>query len=195
MNEKLKKSKILFLTNNLNITKPLFLWLSKYNKVIVYEKKLSLKDLKKINPNMIISYNYRYLIKKPILNKYKIINLHISYLPFNRGANPNIWSHIDNTPNGVSIHYINEGIDTGDIIIQKKIILNENMTLKQSYKKLHFHIQLLFKEWILYKKNKTPKKQTKKGTFHLSKDLKKLNIPSYDITIKELKELNENRKN
>ena len=195
MREKLKKSKILFLTNNFTITKPLFLWLSKYNKVIIYGKPLSLKYLKKINPDMIISYNYRHLINKNILNKYKIINLHISYLPFNRGAHPNIWSHIDNTPSGVSIHYINEGIDTGDIIIQKKIILNENMTLKQSYKKLHFHIQLLFKKWFLYKKNKKPKKQTKKGTFHLSKDLNHLNIPNYDITIKKLKELNENRKN
>ena len=191
---KSKRLKILFLTNNFKIVKPLFLWLKRKNEVVLCQIQIDNKFLKKIKPDLIISYNYKYLIKKEILIHYKIINLHISYLPYNRGAHPNIWSHIENTPSGVSIHYINEGIDTGDLIIQKKVILNKNMTLKKSYKKLHFHIQRLFKQNFnrLFIKSK---KQTKNGTFHLSKDLKKLNIPSYDITIKELKELNANRKN
>ncbi|MCL0081308.1 hypothetical protein M1N64_03665 [Peptococcaceae bacterium] len=44
----------------------------------------------------------------------RAINLHISFLPWNRGADPNFWSFIENAPVGVSIHYLDEGIDTGD---------------------------------------------------------------------------------
>jgi len=194
MREKLKKLKILFLTNNFEITKPLFMWLKNRHKIILFQKDIDYKTLKKIQPDMIISYNYKYIIRKEIINKYPIINLHISYLPFNRGAHPNIWSHIENTPKGVTIHYIDKGIDTGDIIVQKKVVLDTNMTLNQSYRKLHFHIQLLFKEWFLYKTHKKIKKQKSKGTFHLAKEIKNLTIPNYNITIKQLKELNENRK-
>ena len=38
--------------------------------------------------------------------------MHISYLPFNRGAHPNYWSFKDNSPKGVTIHFIDNGIDT-----------------------------------------------------------------------------------
>ena len=184
---------ILFLTNNIEITKPLLIWLKKRDVVLTYDKKINLKILNKINPDLIISYNYRHIIKKDILEKYKIINLHISYLPYNRGAHPNVWAYIDKTPVGVSIHYINEGIDTGDIIAQKRVVVDKSETLKTSYKKLHFHIQMLFKS-IYYKINKIrPKKQKLEGTFHLSKELEYIVFSKgWNTKIEEL--INANRK-
>ena len=90
---------------------------------------------------------------------------------------------------------IDEGIDTGEILFQKRVVISENETLKSSYKKLHLHIQRLFKQNYLKIKNfKFKPKKQKKGTFHLAKEIKNLNIPSYNITIKKLKELNANRK-
>ena len=57
------------------------------------------------------------------LNEVKtLINLHISYLPYNRGSYPNYWSFKENTPNGVSIHHIDDGIDTGPVLVQKNHI-------------------------------------------------------------------------
>ena len=66
------------------------------------------------------------LLKKRVLNNIiiPIVNLHISYLPWNRGAHPNFWSFFDATPTGVSIHLIDKGIDTGPIIVQKKVKLD-----------------------------------------------------------------------
>jgi methionyl-tRNA formyltransferase len=187
---------ILFLTNNYKVTKPLTLWLKRKDKVIIYDKKLSLQKLKKINPSLIISYNYQHIIKKEILKKYKIINLHISYLPFNRGADPNIWSFIENTKKGVSIHYIDEKIDTGDIIAQKRVTLSKKDNLKNTYKKLHFHIQMLFKSKYNHLTKIKPKKQ-KNGTIHYKKDLIKYsNCINYEIPIEKILEcINENRKN
>jgi pseudaminic acid synthase len=113
--------------------------------VINLTKKIVLDDIK--NFDFIISYGYKYIIKKDIIKYFhrKIINLHISYLPYNRGADPNLWSILDNTPSGVTIHYIDETLDTGDILCQKKVILDyENDTLESSYNKLTSEIINLF---------------------------------------------------
>jgi len=43
--------------------------------------------------DLVISYGYRHILKKEIIESSKapIVNLHISYLPWNRGAHPNFW--------------------------------------------------------------------------------------------------------
>ena len=125
--------------------------------------------------DFLISFGYRYIIRENILKYFgsKAINLHISFLPWNRGADPNFWSILEGTPKGVSIHIIDKGIDTGDIIAQENIVFEENDTLSSSYEKLQFHITELFKEiWPKIKDGLvTPKKQNRKsGSFHFSKE-------------------------
>ena len=103
------------------------------------------------NYDFIISFSYRHIIKKDIIDKFinKIINLHISLLPYNRGADPNLWSYLENTPKGVTIHYIDGGLDTGDIIVQKEVQDNvETDTLKTSYDRLINEIVMLFNDNI-----------------------------------------------
>lgn len=103
------------------------------------------------NYDFLISFGYRHIIKKDIINKFinRIINLHISLLPYNRGADPNFWSYIEQTPKGVTIHYIDEGLDTGDIIVQKEVQDNiETDTLKTSYDRLINEIITLFNDNI-----------------------------------------------
>ena len=75
------------------------------------------------NSDFIISYGYRHILKKDILDKFPnmAINLHISLLPWNRGADPNLWSFLEDSPKGVTIHYLDYGIDTGDILAQQKV--------------------------------------------------------------------------
>ena len=105
-----------------------------------------------INPfaDIIISFGYKKLLKTKVIKAVRrpIINLHMSYLPYNRGAHPNYWSFIDNTPRGVTIHEIDTGIDTGNIIIQKKIKLNiisrKLCTFKKTYNYLLKSLEKLF---------------------------------------------------
>ena len=96
--------------------------------------------------DILLSYGYKYKIKKEILEKIKIIslNLHISYLPWNKGADPNFWSFAENTPRGVSIHEINENIDDGPIIYRRKIAYKKSDTLFSSYNALLTSIESLF---------------------------------------------------
>jgi methionyl-tRNA formyltransferase len=142
-----------------------------------YQKLPSLKEFKK--SHLIVSFGYRKIIGNNILSKLKkpIFNLHLSYLPFNRGAHPNFWSFIEDTPSGVSIHEIDKGIDSGSIIFRKKIHfnikLNKFLTFKKTYKHLFLEAEKLFKKNFNKICNKTynyiPNKIS--GTFHNKSDL------------------------
>lgn len=190
--------KVLFLTNN-EQSLELFNWIScdEEIKCKLFHDRINLDFLKVFVPDLIISYGYRFIIKEDIIKNYqgKIINLHISYLPWNRGADPNIWSFLDDTPKGVTIHLIDEGIDTGDILFQKKVELNaQTETLSSSYSKLQSEIKNLFKEnWDDIKKlNFNPQKQAGEGSLHFMKDWKRIsfliNEKGWETPIKELKE-------
>lgn len=148
------------------------------HQILGIESPLDVQFLKENHIDFAISYGYRHIIKSNVLSHLKkhIINLHISYLPWNRGADPNLWSFLENTPKGVTIHLIDEGIDTGDIIAQKKIdfLENEN-TLATTYIRLQKEILLLFEEQtpFIIKGCFEASKQPHGGTFHKSADKNK----------------------
>jgi methionyl-tRNA formyltransferase len=143
-----------------------------------YQKIPSLKVFKQ--SDFILSFGFRKIISVNIIKKIKkpIFNIHLSYLPFNRGAHPNFWSFIENTPAGVSIHKIDKGIDTGNVILRKKIYFNTSLnkfsTFKKTYNLLFLEAEKLFKKNFNKIYNKKYKKiLKKKGTFHYKKDLPK----------------------
>lgn len=191
-----RRGGVLLLTNNTNAIS-LFEWLNKKVPTYIYSEKLEPELLQWLLPKIIISYNYQYIISEKIIEfmRGNIINLHISYLPYNRGSSPNIWSFIDDTPKGVTIHKIAKGLDTGDTICQKEIHFDEQKeTLSSTYRRLNEEIVELFKSrWEdIYRENYTAVPQAGKGSYHTKKDLENLlsgkNF-SYDMTISEFKKL------
>lgn len=141
--------------------------------VSVHNERISLDDVG--NSHLIVSFGYRHILSSDFINNCgcPIVNLHISYLPFNRGAHPNFWSFYDGTQSGVSIHLIDEGIDTGPILFQKKIQFEDEKTFIETYNRLFDEIENLFIENIelIISKKWTAKKQVGDGTFHSVKDL------------------------
>src|ERR1700694_5912727 len=73
--------------------------------------------IRELKPRIGVSANFGYILKSPMLDLLPLgcINLHTALLPYNRGAHPNVWSIAEGTPAGVTLHYIDEGVDTGDI--------------------------------------------------------------------------------
>ena len=141
----------------------------------IYLEKLNLRIVEEKSIDFIISFGYQHIISKEIIEKYpdSIINLHISFLPFNKGSHPNLWSHLEKTPSGVSIHLIDEGLDTGGIICRKKIFIDrEKHTFRTSYKLLKSELENLFqREWSnIKKKNYELNYPFEKGSFHFKKD-------------------------
>jgi methionyl-tRNA formyltransferase len=155
---------------------PLIPWLQEHGEeVIQTADKLSAQAVAKQEFSFLVSYGYRHILRKDILDIFpnKAINLHISYLPWNRGADPNFWSFVEDTPKGVTIHYLDEGVDTGDIIVQQEIEFDSDLeTLATSYEKLQAAIQDLFKKnWQNIKSEKCQRqKQIGNGSTHKVKD-------------------------
>lgn len=92
-------------------------------------------------PDIICSIYYRYIISKDIIDisKGKIFNLHPSLLPNYRGCSSITWAIINNEKyTGFTYHYINEEIDKGTIIYQKKIKINSFDTQSSLYNKVMF---------------------------------------------------------
>ena len=75
-----------------------------------------------------ISFLYNRIIPKKTIDKFhaNIFNIHPSFLPYNRGSNPYTWTILNETIHGVTIHYLDEKLDHGPIIFQKKIKINGN---------------------------------------------------------------------
>lgn len=126
--------------------------------------------------DLAISFGYRHILTKNVIHSSSapIINLHISYLPYNRGAHPNFWSFFEGTPSGVSIHLIDEGIDTGPLLYQRYANFPKNArTFAQTYAYLIELIEQLFVENIqeIITQTYRPKKQRHKGTYHRLADL------------------------
>lgn len=122
----------------------------------------------------LVSYGYQFLLGDDILSllPQKAINLHISYLPWNRGRDPNFWSFFDKTPKGVSIHQIDHGIDTGNVLAQITIEFGLDETLTSSYFKLRREIEKLFSAtWKNIRSGHLKgKPQPRAGSYHKAKD-------------------------
>lgn len=115
--------------------------------VVVRDEIVSDGEILAIAPDWIVSYGYRQLLRPALLAHFadRVINLHLSLLPFNRGADPNFWSWFDGTPGGVSIHRIDAGMDTGPVLTQREIVFDPGAeTLRSSYFRLREEIESLF---------------------------------------------------
>jgi methionyl-tRNA formyltransferase len=141
-----------------------------------------------------VSFGYRHILKPNILSLCRFINLHISYLPWNRGADPNLWSWIDDTPKGVTIHAIDEGLDTGDIITQRFVEMGAQTTLKTSYDTLTKAMIELFEEsWPSIRTGAlVTSRQAEGGSFHYAQEGRQIlqSLPNgYDTPVSMLKGL------
>ena len=143
--------------------------------VVECDKKIDVDFLREHAIGFAVSYRCPNIIRKPVIDylQGKIINLHISLLPWNRGSDPNLWSFLEDTPKGVTIHWLDEGLDTGDVLAQKEIVFDDpNETLMTSYNKLNEAISTLFSEkWSGIKDGTVVgEKQFDGGSKHMLKD-------------------------
>lgn len=139
----------------------------------------ALQAIQALKADIGISVLFGYVLKKNFLNIFQkgCLNLHPAWLPYNRGAYPNVWSIVENTPAGVTLHYMDEGIDTGDIAAQKRVLVEASDTGKTLYHKLERACIELFKEtWPNIRSGNSSKKSQSKdaGTYHQVRDVEKI---------------------
>jgi methionyl-tRNA formyltransferase len=140
------------------------------------EEALSLAWVREQGFDFGLSYRYKKIIRRDVIDYFggKLINLHISFLPWNRGHDPNLWSCIDGTPKGVTIHRVDAGIDTGDILLRKEVPVDlETDTLRTSYDKLSRALEELFisnSGALLANEIPAAAQNLGAGSFHYAKD-------------------------
>ena len=129
-------------------------------------------------PDIGVSVLFDYLLDHPLLDMLPrgAVNLHPSYLPFNRGQFPNVWSIVENTPAGVTLHYIDEQIDTGDIIAQRRVEIEPTDTGFTLYRKLELAAVDLFKStWSDLTSGAADRRPQKgAGTYHRIRDVEQI---------------------
>jgi UDP-4-amino-4-deoxy-L-arabinose formyltransferase/UDP-glucuronic acid dehydrogenase (UDP-4-keto-hexauronic acid decarboxylating) len=96
------------------------------------------QKIKSMSPDIIFSFYYRHMIKKPLLEipPAGCLNLHGSLLPAYRGRCPVNWVLVNGESlTGVSLHYMTPRADEGDIVAQKKIAITDDDTAKSLHLK------------------------------------------------------------
>ncbi len=105
-----------------------------------YKNQLS-KAIDEHKPNVVLMMTFPFIIPIEILSKPErgFINFHYGLLPQCQGPQPILWHMLNNDVEaGVTLHKVDEGIDTGDIIMQEKITIDENDTYGILQAKLAF---------------------------------------------------------
>ena len=128
-----------------------------------------------------VSAFFNHILGKEILDIFPngVINLHTSFLPWNKGSNPNIWSIIKDDPAGVTLHLMNEQVDAGPIIARENFEVPLNYTGKELYLELESRIVMLFRQyWPLIKDHDFSLIQQDDliGTVNLRKSLESLKL-------------------
>lgn len=95
--------------------------------------------IKECDPELIVAVAYGKILPKEILDypRYGCINIHGSLLPKYRGAGPIQWSVIDGeAETGVTSMYMEEGLDTGDMLVKRTTPIGENETAGELFDRL-----------------------------------------------------------
>lgn len=176
--------KILFLGYGRNETRLIDFLESIGHEVVHTSDKIYEKTI--LGFDWVISFGYRHIIPESVISSSNnpMVNLHISYLPYNKGSHPLFWALHDRTPIGITIHKIDKGIDTGDIYVQRLINIDQKTeTFKSAYEKLITEIENLFEEncYDIFNFKIIATKQIGEGTYHRSSDLPL--IQSWEINI------------
>ena len=84
----------------------------------------------RLKPDLCVITHFEKLIPAKLLSipRLGFINLHPSLLPLYRGMSPQHWPIINgDKETGLSVHYVDKGVDTGHIIVQERISLTQDM--------------------------------------------------------------------
>lgn len=145
--------------------------------------KESIDKIKSINPDFIIVVAYGQILKKEILEipKYGCYNVHASLLPKYRGAAPINWAIINGEKEtGVTIMEMEEGLDTGDMIIWQSIPINlddDAITIHDALSELGGNLIIQALEGIITEKSSNTPQDHSLSTYAsmMNKNMGKIN--------------------
>lgn len=145
----------------------------------------TLTAIRALEADIALSVLFGYILKPDFLSIFPqgVVNLHPAYLPYNRGAYPNVWAIVDGTPAGTTLHYIDPGIDTGDIIARRQVPVEPVDTGRSLYGRLEqASLDLLKETWPLIRRGEAPRisQPDGEGTHHFVRDVEQIDAIDLD---------------
>ena len=138
---------------------------------------VSRKRLNAIRPTLGLCAGFGYRLAPDVLACFPkgVWNLHTSYLPYNRGAFPNVWAILDKTPAGATLHRMDAGLDTGPILARIRVKIRAWDTGETLYlQQMEAAAILLQRNWNrLLRGRFRLHRQPACGTFHRRKDVER----------------------
>lgn len=136
----------------------------------------TLAAIQALAPDLGVSLYFGYILRRPLLDSFPrgVVNLHPSLLPHGRGAYPNVWAIVEGTPAGATLHWVDEGVDTGDIAAQREVPVDAWDTGETLYRKLNDAAIRLFRDsWPALAAGTLPRTPQPAGEFraHRVKDV------------------------
>lgn len=133
-----------------------------------------------------LSVLFAHILKADLLHLFPrgVLNVHPGYLPYNRGRNAQIWGIIDGTPVGATLHYMDEGVDTGPIVERIEVVIAPTDTGKSLRAKLESaSADVLKKGWSAVVAGVAPVLQdASAGTAHRVRDVEEISEINLDAT-------------
>lgn len=151
-------------------------------------------EIKKINPDVICVVAYGKILPKELLDIPRLgcINVHGSLLPKYRGAAPIQWAVLNgDKKTGITTMYMNEGMDTGDMILKEEVEIGNNETTGELWERLsNVGANLLVKTLKLIEQGEAPReKQGEEFTLAPMLDKEMAKIDWQNKTAEEIKNL------
>lgn len=151
-------------------------------------------ELERLKPDVIVVAAFGQILPERILNipRYGCINVHASLLPAYRGAAPIQWAVIDGLEEtGITIMYMEKGLDTGDIICQRRVKLSPEETGGSLFERLAVEGADLLVETLEQLENGTAvrrKQDDSKSSYAkmLSKDMGRLDFTQDAVILERL---------
>jgi len=142
--------------------------------------------MKEEAPHYLFGIHFPLIIPNRILSlpEVGVLNLHPAFLPYNRGWHNSAWALLDETPYGGTLHFMNQGVDTGDIIHQKQVQPTPDDTGNSLYRKaLQAEVEAFIEAWPLLLTGAPPRRaqDPSAGTTHRKKDLAGSGVQRIDL--------------
>ena len=134
------------------------------------------REIENLEPDIICVVAYGKILPKELLEipKYGCINVHGSLLPKYRGAAPIQWAVLNGDKvTGITTMYMDEGMDTGDMILKQEVQIGEDETTGELWDRLAIVGGELLVKTLKQIQNKTAPREKQEGKFTLAPMLSK----------------------
>ncbi len=142
--------------------------------------------LRDLQLDYVLGIHFPYIVPESVLevSGHGFLNLHPAYLPFDRGWHTASWAMLEGTAAGATLHFMDKGLDTGDIILQRQLQVAEEDTADTLYRKLKLlELEVFRAAWPQIQCGEPTRipQNPNAGTLHKRQDLLQPQIQEIDL--------------